>query len=100
DKQLVERFSGLSPLIARELVSRAALPTRDAIWHEFSSFMEQMNLHRYEPVIETTNDKAAFSITSLSHLGVRESETFTSISECLQRFYEHKAMRDVVKQKV
>ncbi|RFB38047.1 Rqc2 family fibronectin-binding protein [Brevibacillus sp. VP] len=100
DKQLVERFSGLSPLIARELVSRAALPTRDAIWHEFSSFMQQMTLHRYEPVIETTSDKAAFSITSLTHLGVRETETFPSISECLQRFYEHKAMRDVVKQKV
>lgn len=99
DKQIVDQFSGLSPLLAKEIVHRAGIPTREHIWQAFSELMEQVKTNQYEPVIVQTKEKTAFSITSLTHLAGGETGTYDSISQCLQTFYEGKALRDLVKQK-
>jgi predicted ribosome quality control (RQC) complex YloA/Tae2 family protein len=99
EKQLVDAFSGISPLLAKEIVHRAGLPTRDRMWDSFSTLMRDVKQHRYVPNIVENKEKTAFSVTELTHIdGI--NTRFDSVSTCLQTFYAGKAMRDVVKQKV
>lgn len=100
DKQLVDQFSGISPLLAKEMIHRAGLSTRDKVWAAFHELMQDVSAHHYQPNIVQTKDKTMFSITPLTHAGEGEVSTFDSISECLQTFYEVKAQRDQIKQKV
>lgn len=99
DKQIVDKFSGISPLLAKEIIHRAGLTTREHVWEAFHQFFEQVKKDLYEPTIVQTKEKTAFSITSLTHLDGGELSTYDSISSCLQTFYEVKAQRDLVKQK-
>lgn len=101
DRQLVNAFTGLSPLLAQEIVHRAGLLTREALWHSFSQLMEQMAAHRYQPVIVHTREKSYFSCTALTHVpDTQQTLSYPGISECLQAFYAEKSRRDVVKQRV
>ncbi|NGQ93806.1 fibronectin/fibrinogen-binding protein [Brevibacillus sp. SYP-B805] len=100
DKQLVDAFSGISPLLAKEVVHRAGLPTRERLWASFSQLMDEVKRHQYLPNIVESKEKAAFSVTELTHLPDGSRAVFASVSACLQAFYAAKAMRDVVKQKV
>lgn len=100
DKQLVDQFSGLSPLLAKEVIHRAKLSTRDQVWTVFHRLMQEVNQHQYQPTIVQTKDKTVFSVTPLTHVADGEVTSFDSVSECLQTFYEVKAQRDQVKQKV
>ncbi|MEK3884423.1 NFACT RNA binding domain-containing protein [Paenibacillus sp. PL2-23] len=103
-KTLIAAFSGLSPLVAKELVHRAAAlgvtADADSMWDSFRPLMLEVEANRFEPVIltEEASGKASFSITRLTHL---EGETvrFGSVSECLEAFYGDKAERDTVKQR-
>lgn len=108
EKQLVARFSGISPLIARELVYRAGdaaaladpLEAADRLWLPFADVMAAIQSGRAQPVIvETAGGKAYFSITGLTHLA-GESRQYENVSRCLEAFYGEKAERDVVKQRV
>ncbi|WP_019120591.1 Rqc2 family fibronectin-binding protein [Brevibacillus massiliensis] len=99
DRQLVDAFSGISPLLGREIVYRAGLPTREALWQAFSVLFRRIRQHEYTPMIVLANDRAAFSVAELTHLS-GESISFESVSSCLQAFYQEKALRDTVKQKV
>lgn len=99
DKQIVSLFSGISPLLAKEIVHRAGLLSRDKVWSAFQEMMERFKRHEYVPTIARQKDKTFFSVTDLSHLQGTVTR-FDSISQCLQAYYEHKSMRDVVKQKV
>ncbi|WP_139489831.1 Rqc2 family fibronectin-binding protein [Brevibacillus dissolubilis] len=100
DKQLVDTYSGLSPLIAREILHRAKLPTREAIWREFDRFIRQVREGDYQPQIADTKDKSFFYIGELTHLDGTKVTHYPSVSEMLQHFFQDKAMRDVVKQRV
>ncbi len=100
DKQLVDTFSGMSPLLAKEIVHRAGLATRDALWDAFSTVMAAVKRHNYHPVVVETPAKTYFSVVELTHLGDGRSTVYPTISSCLQSFYEVKALRDTVKQKV
>ncbi|WP_141505922.1 Rqc2 family fibronectin-binding protein [Paenibacillus luteus] len=112
-KRLVDRFSGFSPLLARELVYRAqggadsvkateeaAQPTLEALWSAFSQFSEQVRNNRYTPTIKTNTEtgKSFFSSTELTHIE-GEAVIFPDISACLEAFYGNKAERDTVKQR-
>ncbi|WP_337098752.1 Rqc2 family fibronectin-binding protein [Paenibacillus sp. YIM B09110] len=101
-KRLVEAFSGLSPLIAKEIAYRAGSDAEDtgAIWRSFESFIGEMRSHRYFPVIKTdeTSGKMFFSVTELTHINGDEA-SYPSVSECLQAFFGDKAQRDTVKQR-
>lgn len=98
-QQLVNAFSGLSPLLAKEIVYRAD-HSEDGLWSSFTSLMNQVRAHDYSPTIVTdVKGKAFFSITSLTHI-TGQAEAFATASECLEAFYGDKAQRDTVKQRV
>ncbi|MFD0713668.1 NFACT family protein [Paenibacillus sp. GCM10027626] len=98
DKLLVASFSGLSPLLAKEIVHRSGGHT--ASWSVFLTMLQQFSAHQYEPeIVEQDNGKAVFSVTSLTHAEGGRTR-FTTISECLEAFYGDKAERDTVKQRV
>jgi predicted ribosome quality control (RQC) complex YloA/Tae2 family protein len=101
-KRLVEAFSGLSPLIAKEIAYRAGTEAEDtgAIWRSFESFIGEMRAHRYSPVIKTDENsgKLFFSVTELTHINGALA-SYPAVSECLQAFFGDKAQRDTVKQR-
>ncbi|REK77847.1 Rqc2 family fibronectin-binding protein [Paenibacillus paeoniae] len=103
-QSLVATFSGLSPLLAKEVVYRAQLSedsaTIPSLWHSFHELMNAFHEDRYEPTIVTdaASGKSSFSVTPLSHIH-GTSLAFDSISECLESFYGDKAERDTVKQR-
>ncbi|MCZ8520212.1 MULTISPECIES: Rqc2 family fibronectin-binding protein [Paenibacillus] len=106
---LVQRFSGISPLAARELVHRAAggqaeldpaeAPAR--LWPPFAELMQSLRSGEAEPVIaeEAATGKSFFSILRLTHIE-GESRRFDTVSELLETYYSDKAERDTVKQRV
>ncbi|MHA7963656.1 Rqc2 family fibronectin-binding protein [Paenibacillus sp. CAU 1782] len=104
-KALVDVFSGISPLLAKEIVHRASesdgQPEHSSLWRSFNGLMEQARTHQFTPVIATQrgSGKAFFSITELTHIGDSDVKTFQTASECLEDFYGDKAERDTVKQR-
>ncbi|MCU6708964.1 NFACT family protein [Paenibacillus sp. J5C_2022] len=122
-RALVHTFSGISPLLAKEIAYRASggaaeqpclqpegmtaeagidgsLIETEALWSSFSQVMKEAEQGSYEPVIVTdaANGKASFSITPLTHIQ-GERDNYDTISECLEAFYGDKAERDTVKQR-
>jgi len=97
DRQLVEHFAGLSPLLAKEIVFEAGIANRQTLPKAFISRMKEMNSHHYEPSIMSHNGKESFYLFPLKHT-VGEYQSYTTISEMLDRFYFGKAERDRVKQ--
>lgn len=102
-KTLVAAFSGLSPLLAKEIVFRAATAEDgdgNMLWNSFRDMMEGMREHRYEPaiVVDAETGKSSFSITELIHIH-GERTAYDNISDCLEAFYGDKAERDTVKQR-
>lgn len=100
DKQLVSRFTGLSPQIGQEILFRTGLPTREALWKAFQSVMVPVAHHNYEPILYYGGKKPAFSVVPLHHLDETTKDTFPSVSACLETFYQDKAEQDAVKQKM
>ncbi|MBO8171109.1 MAG: NFACT family protein [Bacillaceae bacterium] len=104
DKQIVQRFSGISPLIAREILHRAGLPTRENLWREFSQLMHDIKEHRYEPILVHGQEKSYFSVIRLTHVtdGLEPDriKTFPTVSRLLETYYHERAERDAVRQRV
>lgn len=99
-KQIVGAFEGISPLIADEIMYRAGLPTQDSLWKAFAEITGLVEQHTYTPTFARTEHKEYFSAIPLTHLAHAVTETFTTISECLEAFYHGKAERDAVKQRM
>ncbi|MBH8603128.1 NFACT family protein [Thermoactinomyces sp. CICC 10522] len=97
DKQIVARFTGISPLLAKEIVEQTGPGSRDQLWETFSSYMERAREHDFRPVIIKAKQKSYFYVWPLSHLD-GEIQSFPSISECLEHFYYGKAQRDRIRQ--
>jgi predicted ribosome quality control (RQC) complex YloA/Tae2 family protein len=97
DKQLVEHFAGLSPLIAREIIFRSGLANRVTLPKAFIQIMEQIQKGAIQPSITINATKEAFYFLPLENLK-GETKTFSSLSDVLDRFYFGKAERDRVKQ--
>ncbi|MED4124508.1 NFACT RNA binding domain-containing protein [Halalkalibacterium halodurans] len=97
DRQLVRAFSGLSPIVAKEIVFRAGMANRDSLPAAFTTFMQDVAAHRYEPTFIQGEEKEQFSFLPLTHMK-GERKTFASCSALLDRFYFQKADRDRVKQ--
>lgn len=97
-KQIMGKFSGISPLAAKEIVYRSET-TAQPVSSVFINLMKGIREHRYEPMIVESQGKTYFSVITLSHLS-GETQSFASISECLEGFYGNKAERDTVKQRV
>ncbi len=111
---IVRSLSGISPLIAREIVYRGGLSV-DAklkelhgeehrivsIGEAFAGTMRQIRSHEYEPAVirQAETDKMFFHVLPILHI-TGERQAFRSVSECLEAFYGDKAERDTIKQRV
>jgi predicted ribosome quality control (RQC) complex YloA/Tae2 family protein len=95
---LLNAYTGLSPLITREIAYRAH-EQRDQAWSVFHQVIEQAAANEYEPNLVLTDDgKAIFSAIKLTHAhGV--IQTFPTMHQCLESFYRDKASRDLVRQR-
>ncbi|MBS4203843.1 Rqc2 family fibronectin-binding protein [Lederbergia citrea] len=97
DKQIVEKFAGISPILAKEITFRSGLANRVSLPDAFITLMAQLRQHEYNPAITDSANKEHFYLFPLTHLE-GESKPFSSLSEMLDRFYFGKAVRDRVKQ--
>lgn len=97
DKQIVDKFAGISPVFAKEALFRAGLANRTSLPKAFISMIEEIKLGKLQPQIISYLNKEAFYIIPLTHLN-GEAKTFESICEMLDRFYFGKADRDRIKQ--
>ncbi|WP_310832870.1 Rqc2 family fibronectin-binding protein [Paenibacillus pedocola] len=104
---MVHAFSGMSPLIAAEILLRAgqrhnadgsADPAR--LWAAFDSIMAPVREFQFSPVTGyNAKGKPVFSAIPLTSLG-GDAKHYSSISACLEDYYGDKAERDTVKQRV
>lgn len=97
DKQIVEQFAGISPLLAKEIVYHAGIANRMTIPKAFVDVLRKIKEHTYEPAITMKDKKESFYLFPLEHL-YGESKRYESLSELLDRYYFGKADRDRVKQ--
>ncbi|KOO40705.1 Rqc2 family fibronectin-binding protein [Priestia koreensis] len=96
-EQIVQRFEGISPLLAKEIVHRAGLANRSTLPKTFVDVFNEIKEDRFVPNLTTVDGKDYFYVLSLSHLD-GEAKTYEDISTLLDRFYYRKAERDRVKQ--
>jgi predicted ribosome quality control (RQC) complex YloA/Tae2 family protein len=97
DKQLVQHFAGISPLMAKEILFQAGLANRTTLPKSFLALMNDVKQHHYQPAITTFKGRESFYLFPLKHLN-EESRVFDSTGELLDRYYFGKAERDRVKQ--
>lgn len=122
---IVQTFTGISPLIADEIVYRAAAHadhkvsqnsstekeqpteandhndelTAATLWPAFSELMEQVRNGSFAPMSGVNaKGKIVFSAVPLTSL-IEEQTSYDTISECMEAYYGEKAQRDTVKQK-
>lgn len=93
EKQIVSRFSGISPQIAREIVSNAEIGSREKLWISFHDLQDRIKTHRYEPSIGLNKGKKWFSPFPLTYME-NEITVFSSMSACLDSFYHKKVEQD------
>lgn len=97
DRQLVEHFTGVSPLFAKEVIFKSGLANRTTVPKTFVQLIRQIKDRDITPAITAAANKESFYLFPLYHLK-GESKTFSSVSEMLDRYYFGKAERDRVKQ--
>lgn len=109
----VQQFSGMSPRLANEIIWRACSLcihttamiqnieiTSLQMWASFQHVRDEISNHRYCPTILTDQTgKTFFSVLAITHIS-GEIRTFETISECLECFYDNKAERDMIKQRI
>ncbi|TCP52442.1 putative ribosome quality control (RQC) complex YloA/Tae2 family protein [Tumebacillus sp. BK434] len=101
DKFLVSSFTGISPLLAKEITHRlgSGAPTQEQEWQAFAGLLDDCRAHRYQPTIVYHEDRPkAFSCVALTHVE-GEATAFGTISEAIERFYSEKAWRDALRQR-
>lgn len=108
--RIVDSYTGLSPLIAQEVLQRAGRseekedaanePDVSEVWQAFDELMTGVREGRFAPSSGlNARGKLVFSAVPLT-LIEEERRTFDSISICMEHYYGDKADRDTVKQKV
>jgi predicted ribosome quality control (RQC) complex YloA/Tae2 family protein len=98
DEQLVQAFSGVSPLLSKEILYLAGLANRESLTKSFLSMMQRIKSLDIKPSILLREDKAIFYLFPLEHIKA-DVHVFSSVSLMLEKFYHGKAERDRVKQK-
>lgn len=94
-QQLVDTFFGIGPSLAKEIIHRAGLPTRENVWGAFSAVIGQLKDHRYEPAV--CGNAEDFHVIRLTHRP-EPKQTYSSVSRCLHAYYREKAQRDRIRQ--
>lgn len=88
DKALMQSFSGLSPLICRELAYRSR-NSKDLLEKNALSLRETVEADDFSPMLVSLDDTAKdFSFLSINQYGTAgKNERFDSFSELLDSFY-------------
>ncbi|WP_163101441.1 Rqc2 family fibronectin-binding protein [Peribacillus alkalitolerans] len=97
DKQLVQQFAGVSPMLAKEIISRSGLANRETVPKTFMNIMEEVKVSAYVPSIMEHDRKESFYFLSLNQFNGSKM-TYPTLSEMLDRYYFGKADRDRIKQ--
>ena len=95
EKLIMNRISGISPAIARELLSSKEPAAR------LAEIVESAETGSFTPTIYFDEDDTPreFHITDLSeYCGLRQ-KTFDSLSSCIEFYYQHRASTNIIKQK-
>jgi len=113
DRALSSAFSGISSLIAQEVLFRTSLEPREvfdglsaekrnALYSVFSSLMEEVRTERFEPVMylrdEVPVEFSALPLETLKAEGL-EARRYTSVSELLYSYYALRAESSRMRQK-
>ncbi|MDP5273353.1 Rqc2 family fibronectin-binding protein [Chengkuizengella axinellae] len=109
---ILNNFSGVSPITAKEIVYRSELPlnlTLDAmiinqvqqqqLINTFLKTMKKVIENQYEPTIVESTDKIYFNVLQLTHIQGKTT-SFDTIHQCLDEYFGSKVERDIMKQKV
>lgn len=99
DRQLVNLYTGIGPVLAKEIVHRAGIGSRTAYWESFHETMARVKSGQFEPTIVYGENKETFAAFPLTHLP-GEAQSFSSMHRCVASFYEGKAERDAVRNQV
>lgn len=99
DRQLVSLYTGIGPLLAKEITHRAGIGSRKAYWEAFKAVMEHVQAAQFAPTIVSGSDKDVFAAFPLTHLQ-GETHSFKCMHECIATFYEGRAERDAVRNQV
>lgn len=107
DGWLLDTFTAISPLVARELTVRACGSTDapasqgNALWDVFSRWQKDMNENTFTPTLIKRNGSLAdFTYGPVTQYGTyAETEIYDSFSHLLDDFYEKREQAERVKQK-
>ena len=107
DGWLLDTFTAISPLVARELTVRACGSTDapvsqgSALWEVFSWWQRDVNENAFTPTLIKRNGSLAdFTYGPVTQYGTyAETEVYDSFSHLLDDFYEKREQAERVKQK-
>ena len=107
DGWLLDTFTAISPLVARELTVRACGSTDapvsqgSALWEVFSRWQRDVNENTFIPTLIKRNGSLAdFTYGPVTQYGTyAETEVYDSFSHLLDDFYEKREQAERVKQK-
>ena len=107
DAWLLDTFTAISPLVARELTVRACGSTDapasqgNALWDVFSRWQMDVNENTFTPMLIKRNGSLAdFTYGPVTQYGTHaETEIYDSFSHLLDDFYEKREQAERVKQK-
>ena len=107
DAWLLDTFTAISPLVARELTVRACGSTDapvsqgNALWDVFSRWQRNVNENTFTPTLIKRNGSLAdFTYGPVTQYGTyAETEIYDSFSHLLDDFYEKREQAERVKQK-
>lgn len=107
DGWLLDTFTAISPLVARELTVRACGSTDahvsqgNALWDVFSHWQRAVNENTFTPTLIKRNGLLAdFTYGPVTQYGTyAETEVYDSFSHLLDDFYEKREQAERVKQK-
>ena len=107
DGWLLDTFTAISPLVARELTVRACGSTDapvsqgNALWDVFSRWQMDVNENTFTPMLIKRNGSLAdFTYGPVTQYGTyAETEIYDSFSHLLDDFYEKREQAERVKQK-
>ena len=107
DGWLLDTFTTISPLVARELTVRACGSTDapasqgNALWDVFSRWQRDVNENTFTPTLIKRNGSLAdFTYGPVTQYGTyAETEIYDSFSHLLDDFYEKREQAERVKQK-
>lgn len=102
-KELVKNYTGISPIIADELVFRCKDDlNKEILWEKFDGLMTQIKRKNYSPTLysdSTNRNPIEFSAVEIMKYNECKVTFFKSISEVIEKFYYEKDLTSRMKQK-